>query len=186
MRLCNDVANAPEAAGWRELALERGYLSLVSLPLNMRGQRAGVLNIYAGETGFFDAGELRLLDALAADISFALEVNQQEIERRQLEEQFRQEQKMECIGQLASGVAHDFNNLLSVIQIQTDHLKSIGNASPVQAEIVEDISNATQRAAALTRQLLTFSRKQTMQAQDLDVNEAIQSTTKLLSADPGR
>jgi PAS domain S-box-containing protein len=178
--VCNDVAKAPEAAAWRELALERGYRSLVSLPLSMRGRRAGVMNIYAGETGFFDAGELRLLDSLAADISFALEVNEQEIERRQLEEQVRQVQKMECIGQLAGGVAHDFNNILAVIQIQTEHLKSIGSLSPVQAEIVEDISTATQRATALTRQLLTFSRKQTMQAQDLDVNEAIRSLTKML------
>ncbi len=178
--VCNDVAHAPESAPWRQLALERGYLSLVSLPLNVRGQRAGVLNIYAGEAGFFDAGELRLLDELAADISFALDVNQQENERRQLEEQIRQVQKMEGIGQLAGGVAHDFNNILAVIQMQTDLLKSTCNTSTEQAEFANEISTATQRAAALTRQLLMFSRKQNMHLQDLDLNESINNMTKML------
>ncbi len=179
--VCNDVANAPEAAPWRQLAMERGYLSLVSLPLNVRGQRAGVLNIYAGEAGFFDAGELRLLDELAADISFALEITQQEIERRKLEEQFRQViQKMEGIGQLASGVAHDFNNILAVIQMQADLLPVSGKLTPEQKEIADEINATTQRAAALTRQLLMFSRKQTMHLQDLDLNESINNVAKLL------
>ncbi|HWB61383.1 MAG TPA: ATP-binding protein, partial [Chthoniobacteraceae bacterium] len=85
--VCNDVEHSPEAAPWRALALERGYRSLVSLPLNVDGRRAGVFNIYAGEEEFFDADELRLLDELAADISFAMEVNQQEIERKRAEEE---------------------------------------------------------------------------------------------------
>jgi PAS domain S-box-containing protein len=178
--VCNDVANAPEAASWRQLAMERGYLSLVSLPLNVRGQRAGVLNIYAGEAGFFDAGELRLLDELAADISFALEINQQEIERRKLEEQIRQAQKIESIGQLAGGVAHDFNNILAVIQMQADLLKSAGDVSTAQAEFADEINAAARRGVALTRQLLTFSRRQTMQLEDLDLNESISSMTKML------
>ncbi len=178
--VCNDVAHAPESAPWRQLALERGYLSLVSLPLNVRGQRAGVMNIYAREAGFFDAGELRLLDELAADISFALDLNQREIERRQLEEQFRQVQKMEGIGQLAGGVAHDFNNILAIMLLQTDLLKSTCNISPEQAEFANEISAATQRAAALTRQLLMFSRKQTMHQQELDLNESINHMAKML------
>ncbi|HEU6449415.1 MAG TPA: PAS domain S-box protein [Verrucomicrobiae bacterium] len=178
--VCNDVEHDPEAAPWRQLALERGYLSLVSLPLNVRGQRAGVLNIYAGEKNFFDAGELRLLDELAADISFALEVNQQDVERRQLEEQFRQAQKMEAIGQLASGVAHDFNNILAVIQMQADLLKATCKLSETQTEFADEIASAAQRAAALTRQLLMFSRKQTMQLQELDLNESINNMTKIL------
>jgi PAS domain S-box-containing protein len=178
--VCNDVARAPESAPWRGLALERGYLSLVSLPLNVRGQCVGVFNLYAGVTDFFDEGELRLLDDLAADISFAMEVSQQEMERRQLEEQFRQAQKMDSIGQLAGGVAHDFNNMLAVIQMQADLLKTTCKVSTAQTEFVDEIIAATQRATALTRQLLTFSRKQTIQQEDLDLNESINSMTKLL------
>jgi PAS domain S-box-containing protein len=178
--VCNDVTHSPEAAPWRQLALERGYLSLVSLPLNLQGQRAGVLNLYAGEAGFFDSGELRLLDELATDISFALEINRQEIERRQLEEQFRQAQRMEGIGQLAGGVAHDFNNILAVIQMQVDLFKTTCKASNVQLDFANEINAATQRAATLTRQLLMFSRKQTLQPQDLDLNESINNMTKML------
>ncbi|MGB8356796.1 MAG: ATP-binding protein [Chthoniobacteraceae bacterium] len=88
--VCNDVLRSPESAPWRALALERGYLSLVSLPLNVNGLRAGVFNLYAGEEGFFDADELRLLDELATDISFAMEVSQQEVERRRAEEELGQ------------------------------------------------------------------------------------------------
>jgi PAS domain S-box-containing protein len=178
--VCNDVEHSAEAAPWRQLALERGYRSLVSLPLKPRGQCIGVFNLYAGEIGFFDEDELRLLDELAVDISFAMEVSQQEAERRRLEEQFRQAQKMEGIGQLAGGVAHDFNNILAVIQMQVDLFKATCKASNVQLDFASEISAATQRASGLTRQLLMFSRKQTMQLADLDLNESINNMTKLL------
>ena len=100
--------------------------------------------------------------------------------RKKLEVQFRQSQKMEGIGQLAGGVAHDFNNILAVIQMQSDLLKADGNLSPTQLEFANDIGAASQRAAALTRQLLMFSRKQTMKPCDLDFNESINDMTKML------
>ncbi len=99
---------------------------------------------------------------------------------KQLEEQLRQAQKMESIGQLAGGVAHDFNNILGVIQMQTDLLKIGGKLPPECKEIVDDISAAAQRAAALTRQLLLFSRKETMHQRDLDLNESINNMAKML------
>ena len=101
-------------------------------------------------------------------------------ERKKLEEQFRQSQKMEGIGQLASGVAHDFNNILAVIQMQSDLLKAEGGLSPAQSEFAEEIGASTQRAAALTRQLLLFSRKEILQLRDLDLNQSINDMTKML------
>jgi PAS domain S-box-containing protein len=101
-------------------------------------------------------------------------------ERKKIEAQFRQSQKMENIGTLAGGVAHDFNNILAVIQMQTDLFKADGEFSPAQAEFVEGIGAAAQRAAALTRQLLLFSRKQTMQPCDLDFNQSINNVTNML------
>lgn len=101
-------------------------------------------------------------------------------ERKQLEERFRQAQKMEAIGRLAGGIAHDFNNLLTVIQ---------GNASLIamdelpSSEIrvcAEEIEQAADRAAGLTRQLLLFSRKQTLQPTDLDLNNIVSGMTKML------
>ncbi len=101
-------------------------------------------------------------------------------EGRKLETQLRQSQKMEGIGQLAGGVAHDFNNILAVIQMQADLLRSRGNLSEEQSELADEIGNSTQRAAALTRQLLLFSRKETAQMQDLDMNNTVNNMTKML------
>ncbi len=99
----------------------------------------------------------------------------------QLESQFRQAQKMEAVGTLAGGVAHDFNNILAVIQMQAHLLKGDGGLSAGQLEMADDIGTAVQRAAALTRQLLMFSRKQTLQLRDLDLNDSIVEMTKMLA-----
>jgi nitrogen-specific signal transduction histidine kinase/ActR/RegA family two-component response regulator len=101
-------------------------------------------------------------------------------EQRKLEGQFRQSQKMEGIGQLAGGVAHDFNNILAVIQMQSDLLKAGGNLTPAQLGYAEEIGTAAQRAAGLTRQLLLFSRKETIQPRGLELNESINGMTKML------
>ncbi len=101
-------------------------------------------------------------------------------QRRTLEAQFRQVQKMEAVGQLAGGVAHDFDNILGVIQMQSDLLKAGGNLSPAQLDFAGEIGAATQRAAALTRQLLLFSRKEVLQPRDLDLNQSISNMTKML------
>jgi PAS domain S-box-containing protein len=101
-------------------------------------------------------------------------------ERKHLEKQFRQSQKMEAIGLLASGVAHDFNNILAVIQMQADLLKSEGSLSPAQSEFAGEINETVRRGAALTRQLLMFSRKETMQPCDLDLNQSINNVANML------
>jgi PAS domain S-box-containing protein len=98
----------------------------------------------------------------------------------QLEAQFRQAQKMEAIGQLSGGVAHDFNNILSVIQGYSDLLTSDGNLSPAQADYAGEIGTAVKRGAALSRQLLLFSRKEVLQPRDLDLNGSINEMTKML------
>jgi signal transduction histidine kinase/CheY-like chemotaxis protein len=101
-------------------------------------------------------------------------------ERKQLEAQFHQSQKMEVIGQLAGGVAHDFNNILAVIQGYSDLLKTDGSLSPAQSDYSGQIGMAAQRGAALTRQLLLLGQKETMQPRDIDLNQSINDVTKLL------
>jgi len=101
-------------------------------------------------------------------------------ERKSVEAQFRQSQKMEAIGMLAGGIAHDFNNLLTVI---------IGNAQLALMDVIKDeslrkeieeIKKAGDRAASLTRQLLAFSRKQIVRPEILDINELLTDIEKML------
>jgi PAS domain S-box-containing protein len=101
-------------------------------------------------------------------------------ERKRLEHQIRQTQKMESIGLLAAGVAHDFNNILAVIQMQADLLKADGALSAEHIEAVDDISAAVGRAATVTRQLLLFSSREIFQPRDLDLSESITDMLKML------
>ena len=101
-------------------------------------------------------------------------------DRRRLQDQFLQAQKMQAVGQFASGVAHDFNNILSVIVAQCDRI-GLADASPaVVHEGLEEISAAAIRAAHLTQQLLTFSRKGEASPQLVDPNDVIAQMSGLL------
>ena len=100
--------------------------------------------------------------------------------QRALEDQLRQAQKMEAVGQLAGGVAHDFNNLLTVILGHSDLLAEDLALQPAQLGDVRVIQDAGHRAAALTQQLLAFSRKQVLQARSLDLNAVIGGVALML------
>ncbi|MEW6127444.1 MAG: ATP-binding protein [Acidobacteriota bacterium] len=111
-----------------------------------------------------------ILQTIAEDIS----------ERRSLEDQFRQSQKMEALGVLAGGVAHDFNNLLTtVIGYSQLILSRVDSSDPNRKHIVE-IEKAGQRATSLTRQLLMFSRKQIVQPKVIDINTLLAEMGKML------
>jgi len=100
-------------------------------------------------------------------------------ERRMIEAQYRQGQKMEAFGQLAGGVAHDFNNLLTVINGSADMLLSDSQQSDSSRELLSAIREAGQRAAGLTAQLLAFSRKTIIEPKVLDLNEVVAQVGKL-------
>lgn len=117
-----------------------------------------------------------VLDGKKAWLSLAMDVT----ERLSLEAQLRQAQKMESVGQLAGGIAHDFNNLLTVINGHSGLLLAMDNLSPKIIESLREISEASKRAADLTRQLLTFSRKQVIQLQVVDLNGVVNNIGKML------
>ena len=101
-------------------------------------------------------------------------------ERKELEQQLLQSQKMEAVGQLAGGVAHDFNNILTAIVGYADLLAAELRGDSRQLEDVEEIRKAARRAAALTRQLLSFSRKEVLDPKIIDVNDVVMNLDKML------
>ncbi len=101
-------------------------------------------------------------------------------QRKKLEEDLRQALKMEAVGQLAGGVAHDLNNTLTVIQGHAGLLMDRLYQSPEAAKSIKQIADASLRAASITRQLLTFSRKQPMQMNRLDLSEVVSELTGML------
>src|SRR6516225_5661092 len=111
-----------------------------------------------------------------AAIVYALETTAQ----RTLENRFQQQQKMESVGQLAGGIAHDFNNVLSAIMMATDFLLNAHKPTDPSFKDIMQIKQNANRAAALVRQLLAFSRKQTLRPQVLDIGEVLNDLTMLL------
>ena len=102
-------------------------------------------------------------------------------EQKQLEEQLRQSQKMEAIGQLAGGIAHDFNNMLTAISGYAELLACSFDDGDPRADDVDQVRKAAAHAAALTRQLLAFSRKQVLLPQRLDVNDVVRDLEPMLA-----
>jgi len=160
---------------FREVVLERKAARLRGEPVPARYE----LRIQAknGAKRWLDfAGSVLEWEGRPAVLGSATDVT----ERRRLEDQLRQAQKMEAVGRLAGGIAHDFNNLLGVI---------IGYSELATMRLPEDetlryninqVMAASERAAALTRQLLTFSRKEILQPQVIDLNTVIQDIQKLV------
>jgi PAS domain S-box-containing protein len=107
-------------------------------------------------------------------------VNRDVTERKRLEEQFRQSQKMEAIGRLSGGVAHDFNNLLGVIIGYGEVLQEGITADSPMRSCIDEVLKAGHRAAGLTRQLLAFSRQQQMDPRVLDLNIVVRDMEKML------
>jgi PAS domain S-box-containing protein len=304
----NAIEQDPLFAPWRDDALRMGYRSHASFPLKVDAQVVGIFNLYSSELAFFDEDEIKLLDELAMDIGFALEVNRREedrrkaeeelrwrtaffeaqvdsaqdgvlvvdskgkkilqnrrmnellkipqhvsenrdnppqleyvatlmknpgqfvdkvnyltfhpekidreeielldgtileeysspvwdkernyygriwilrdiTERRQLEEQFRQAQKMEAVGQLTGGIAHDFNNLLTVIMGCSEFIGEEAKENPRLSKMAKMILDAAQRGADLTHRMLAFARRQALQPKPIEVNRMLANMESFL------
>lgn len=130
-------------------------------------------------------GELRTILASFERIQIGDEVcllgiSQDITDRLQLEAQLRQAQKMEAVGQLAAGIAHDFNNIMTIIQGYTTMVISSPAIAPETRHLLEQVGAAAERAAKLTHQLLTFSRKQMIQLRALDLSDVVKRVSTML------
>jgi PAS domain S-box-containing protein len=164
--------------------LDPGNRTIVSQQTQSRQQ--GKSATYEMEISRPDGEKRRLLVTAvpqmggSGEITGALAVFRDDTERRQLEQQLVQSQKIESIGRLAGGVAHDFNNLLTVISGHVDLvLTELNSADPLYSSIME-IKKSGDRAAALTRQLLAFSRRQLLMPRVVDLNHLIRESANLL------
>ena len=125
----------------------------------------------SGRTLHDESGKLAYFEMIAEDVT----------RKRELEDQLRQSQKIEAVGRLAGGVAHDFNNLLTVISGYNEMvLENLGAGHPMRAEL-QEVRKATERATALTSQLLAFSRQQVLETKVVDLNTVLISMENLLS-----
>ena len=113
---------------------------------------------------------------IVGGMGFFFDVSQ----RKHLEEQLRQAQKIEAVGQLAGGIAHDFNNIITAIKLHSEFLLESIDVGDRRREDVEEVRKSAVRAAALTRQLLAFSRKQLLKPVVLDVNDTVRELQKMV------
>jgi len=164
LHLCPNVETQGEL--WRRLRREG----------NVRGLESQVRSTGGGVRDCIVSAEAFDLNGKAVALIATLDVSEQ----RKLEKQLRHAQKLEAVGQFASGVAHDFNNMLTVIQGHTSlHLAAAGLDDEIQRSLTQ-VSLAAERAASLTRQLLTFSRKQIVQPRVLDLNLTVSKLLDML------
>ncbi|MBW3554413.1 MAG: PAS domain S-box protein [Gemmatimonadetes bacterium] len=169
----------PESAAWTEM---RGRVLQGEVIMGVEGRRqtkdGGMLHVSVSAAPVRDRrGRIEGTMAVIADVT---QKKEREQERFRLEEQLRQAQKMEAVGRLAGGIAHDFNNLLTAIKGHAELLI----AGPVTEEQLrddlEEIGRSADRAAALTRQLLAFSRQSMVEPRPVDLNTLVGGMERLL------
>lgn len=178
-RIIHDVKSDQNFIPWLGHALKKGYQSGIALPLIEQNNVFGALSMYSKELNAFDKNELELLSELANDLAYGIIAIRTKEKHDTLQEQLLQSQKMEAIGKLAGGIAHDFNNMLTVILGNSELLSSeLGDNDGAQ-KIMQRIILSTKKAAALTHQLLAFSRKQMVQPKIVDLNILVTDAQKM-------
>jgi signal transduction histidine kinase/DNA-binding response OmpR family regulator len=169
-----------DLASLHEAMNERGVAPLLGLPLVIKGEVVGSLNLDDSEPHPFPAEEVSLAWSVADQVSGTLARAQADQERQRLEEQYHQAQKMEAVGQLTAGIAHDFNNLLTAINGFAELTQfELSPDDPLQKSLSK-ILDSGRRAADLVRQLLAFSRKQILEPKVLDLNQVVAETDMML------
>jgi PAS domain S-box-containing protein len=159
---------------------ERGIRSLILLPLASEGEVMGSLGLDMVQPGRFSAEDMSLAWSVASQLGAVLAQVRFNAQRRQLEEQYHQAQKMEAVGRLTAGIAHDFNNLLTAINGFAQLMRFELAPDDPRQELLDRIWDSGRRAADLIRQLLVFSRKQVVDLTVLDLNEVVSEMDKML------
>ena len=175
----DDAERLPEDEGGPLMA--DGIRSLLLIPFKAHGSLVGWTSFERCARGKqWTTEDTHLLEVIAGLISGALAREREIEERAQLEAEYNHSKKMEAVGQLAGGVAHDFNNLLTTIQGYAQLMASRLPEEYRDMPGLKEIVMASERAAALTRQLLTFSRRDTATTGPVNINETVSETMRLV------
>ncbi|MEN6534381.1 MAG: response regulator [Bryobacteraceae bacterium] len=175
------LTNNP-AADPRSCGVPHGHVAIkrfLGVPCILGEEVLGMIAVANADVDYADR-EQGVLKRLAAIYTMAIERKRREDEHAHIQEQLRQSQKLEAIGQLAGGVAHDFNNLLTIINGYSDlALSRLDPKDPLCKELTE-IRKAGERAASLTKQLLAFSRRQLLAPELIDLNTVVTGMEDML------
>gem|GEM_PF-6266895 len=148
-------------------------------PITFGSRTLGVLNIYVREGHVHNQREEEFLSGITNTLAGIILRNQAQKEMAILQEQLRQSQKMEAIGQLAGGIAHDFNNVLTIMKGQSQLALMDLKKGDQFWDVFQSIEEATTKAANLVRQILAFSRRQVMEMVVLDLNNLLRNLEKM-------
>ena len=162
------------------------FQSFLGVPIFKGSEIVGVIGV-ANRPGGYTGEEVRSLETISQTVGVLYDNYRQSLTRQRLEEErtrleseFRQAQKMEVLGQLAGGIAHDFNNMLMVLTGSAELLEATLPPKSKGRPYLEQFQRTTERAAAITRQLLAFSRKQVLDAKPVDLHEVLTESEFML------
>ena len=178
----NLVELAPEEAATFQRI---GITATICMPLVKEGRLTALMAIHDSKPRIWNANDQALLSEVTERSWAHIERVRSEISAREGERRLVQAQKMEAIGNLTGGVAHDFNNLLGIIIGNLDLLRGLPAGTAINDPKTEQLSgealDAALRGADLTRRLLAFARRQSLQPQSVDVNQLVEGINKLLN-----
>jgi PAS domain S-box-containing protein len=182
--VCNEPSAEPSSKG-----VPGGHpplRALLGVPIFKGGEIVGLIAV-ANRPGGYSGDELRSLETMSQATGVLYDNYRQNLQKAKLEREhanleseFRQAQKMEVLGQLAGGIAHDFNNMLMVLTVSCELLQNDLPANSPGTRYLEQIQRTTERAAAITKQLLAFSRKQLMDVRPTDLHEVLTDSEFML------
>ncbi|MBI3583966.1 MAG: GAF domain-containing protein [Nitrospinae bacterium] len=164
-----------------EAAMEAGLRAAFGVPIIADNEVIAVLIFYMPKAGEENESQVNLISAAVSQLGSIIQRKKAEEDKAKLESQIRHMQKIETIGQLTGGIAHDFNNLLTAIILSGNILKRKVENNPESLQFVQQILSIADRAANLTKSLLTFSRKQVIDKKAVSLNSIIQNAEKLLT-----